>query len=76
MFKKLFGSGKDKIEETQYSANGAPEQEELIAVISAAVYALYAGSGITPKIRCVRPTGTRPIWAAAGLLENTRPFLP
>ena len=55
----------------------AADENELIAVITAAVYALYEGTGVTPRLRAVRPAaGARPIWATAGLLENTRPFLP
>ena len=50
---------------------------ELIAVISAAVSAMYDGSGKQFTIRSVRPArraGERPAWAAAGLRDNTRSF--
>ena len=48
---------------------------ELIAVISAAVAATYAGSGKTFAVRNVRPAaGARSVWAAAGVARNTRAF--
>lgn len=52
------------------------EDEALIAVIAAAVDAMYSGSGKRAVIRSVRPAaGTgRPVWASAGILENTRAF--
>lgn len=62
------------------SAPAAPaasvEDEELIAVISAAVALMYEGTGKTPVIRAVRPAsgGGRPAWAAAGIVQNTKAF--
>ena len=54
----------------------AAEDEEVIAGISAAVASMYEGTGKTPVIRVVRPVcaGARPIWSAAGLVQNTKSF--
>ncbi|MBE6830419.1 MAG: hypothetical protein E7519_09440 [Ruminococcaceae bacterium] len=48
--------------------------EETVAVISAAVYALYGASAgkVTGIRRSSQPS--RSAWGMAGLLENTRPF--
>ena len=60
------------------AAAAAPSQDEgeLIAVIAAAVDAIYAGSGKKAVIRNIRPatTGGRSAWAAAGLAQNVRSF--
>lgn len=52
------------------------DPDEIIAVIAAAVDAMYSGSGKRAVIRSVRPSATtgRPVWAAAGIFENTRAF--
>ena len=53
------------------------ESDEIIAVIAAAVDAMYADTGIKPVIRKIRPAvtkGVRSPWAAAGVFENTRAF--
>ena len=47
---------------------------EIIAVIAAAVATMYSDSGVKPIIKSVRRAGVRPVWAAAGIAENTRPF--
>lgn len=48
--------------------------DEVIAVIAAAVAAM-APAGCTYAVRRVeRARASRPVWAAAGVLENTRPF--
>ena len=47
---------------------------EIIAVIAAAVATMYEGSTVKPVIKSVRRAGVRPVWAAAGIAENTRPF--
>lgn len=60
------------------TAVGADVQnDELIAVIAAAVNAMYEGSGIKPRISRIRESGTRAQrspWATLGLIENTRAF--
>ena len=49
-------------------------REEVVAAISAAVMAM-APEGKQYVIRSVsRARGERPVWAAAGLAESTRPF--
>lgn len=47
--------------------------DEVIAVISAAVYSMY-GSKEKVRIRSVKRSGKRSAWANAGILDNTRPF--
>lgn len=54
--------------------DGVPD--EVVAVIAAAVAAM-SSEGTQYTIRRIRPAaahGTRPVWAAAGIAENTRPF--
>lgn len=47
--------------------------EEIVAVIAAAVSTLY-GSDRKVKIKSIKKAGGRSAWANAGVLENTRPF--
>ena len=48
--------------------------EEVIAVISAAVATMY-GSPEKARIKSIKKSsGGRSAWANAGLLDNTRPF--
>lgn len=61
----------------QIASPAAAEEGELIAVIAAAVSALYEGTGKQYAVRSVKPagrSGSRPVWATAGVWENTRPF--
>ena len=53
--------------------DGVPE--EVVAVIAAAVAAMSEGDTkyAVRRIRAVR-TASRPVWAAAGIAENTQPF--
>ncbi len=50
--------------------------DELIAVISAAVYAMYEGSGKKPVIRSIRPAARngKSAWAMAGIYNNIKSF--
>ncbi len=52
------------------------DNNEIIAVIAAAVTSMYEGSNVKPVIRAVKRSGspTRPVWTAAGIYENTRTF--
>ena len=54
----------------------AANNDEIIAVIAAAVAAMYEGSDVKPIIRKIKKsaTNTRPAWTAAGIFENTRAF--
>lgn len=54
--------------------DGVPE--EVVAVIAAAVAAMSDGSTryAVRRISPARSQGTRPVWAAAGIAENTQPF--
>ena len=47
--------------------------EEVVAVIAAAVAAVYGKSG-RAKIKSIKKAGGRSAWANAGVLDNTRPF--
>ena len=49
--------------------------EEIVAVIAAAVAAMSDGNKqyTVRRIRSAR-TNTRPVWAAAGIADNTQPF--
>lgn len=58
--------------ESAEAQDGIPE--EVIAVISAAVAAVY-GNDKKVRIKSVKKSGSRrTAWANAGVLENTRPF--
>ena len=54
--------------------DGVPE--EVVAVIAAAIAAMSDGTTryAVRRISTARTQGTRPIWAAAGILQNTQPF--
>ena len=53
---------------------GSNVSEEVVAAIAAAVMSM-APEGKQYVIRSVsRTRGERPVWAAAGLAESTRPF--
>lgn len=47
---------------------------EVIAVIAAAVATMYSGTNVKPVIKSVKRVGVRPVWASAGIADNTRPF--
>lgn len=47
--------------------------DEVVAVISAAVYSMY-GSSEKVKIKSIKRSSSRSAWANAGVLNNTRPF--
>ena len=53
------------------SSSGTPD--EVIAVISAAVYSMY-GSKQKVRIKSIKKSSSRSAWANAGVLRNTRPF--
>ena len=49
------------------------DEDELIAVISAAVYSVYSSSEV--RVKSIRKSGTRgSAWRNAGLADNVRPF--
>ena len=50
-------------------------EEEIVAVIAAAVAAMGAKAGkkmVLKSVKTAKPS--RPVWANAGIIENTRPF--
>ena len=55
----------------------AEDNDEIIAVIAAAVDAIYADTGVKPVIRRIKPSATkgkRSAWATVGVFENTQAF--
>lgn len=89
IFKSIDNSKKKKakaVEETKaaepvqaaaedVSAEAVNSDDELIAVISAAVAAYTDGEGFTIKsVRKHEGKRVRSAWSAAGITENTRPF--
>ena len=58
------------------SAQSVQDNDEIIAVIAAAVASMYDGTGTAAVIRSVRPSirPNRSVWSAAGIYENTRAF--
>lgn len=90
LFGKVFGGKKKAVKkdkaivtEVQVSPKKAPvpvaqasadADEEVVAVITAAIMA-FTGSGnfTIRKIARANQSG-RPVWAHAGIMENTRPF--
>ena len=72
------GDGEDDHEQPRVALSVAPpaketDDTELIAVLAAAVAAYSAQTGTPVRIRSIREDG-RPVWAAAGIYQNTRPF--
>ena len=63
----------ETVSETLSDCDGL--NQELVAVISAAVATLYIGSDKKPVIKAIkRAAGRRSAWANAGVLDNTRTF--
>ena len=57
------------------NATSYVDDDEVIAVISAAVAMMYEGTGKKAVIRSIRPsTGGRSAWANAGISDNVRDF--
>ena len=49
--------------------------QEVVAAIAAAVYTTTCGTHVVKSVRrAASPVSSRSVWAAAGLLESTRPF--
>lgn len=49
--------------------------DEIVAIISAAVYALYSGKKVKPVIKSIKNASSRrSVWAKAGIADNTRVF--
>ena len=84
MFGKIMGAvkGKEKTVAENKVSIPAPiyapqiDEDEIIAVIAAAVDAMYSGSGKKAVIRNIKPSvsGGRSAWAQAGLVDNVRAF--
>lgn len=73
--KKPSGTALDVTGRATSIAETAASDDEIIAVIAAAV-AVYTEKtgGAAPVIRSIRDEKGRPIWATAGLIRNTRAF--
>lgn len=53
----------------------AGESDEIVAVIAAAVEAVYGeGAAEIKSIKKAKSPSSRPTWSMAGIYENTRPF--
>ena len=50
------------------------DDEEIIAVITAAVYSLYEGTGVKPVIKAIRPSSSVNAWKLAGVQQNMKSF--
>ena len=52
------------------------EDDDIIAVIAAAVYTMYEGTGKRAIIRSIKPIASkgRTAWATAGLMNNIKSF--
>lgn len=88
LFGKVAGAGANAATEAKPAPKAVPAPaapapvvedgipEEVVAVIAAAVAAMSDGNTrfAVRRISASRPSGMRPVWAAAGLAENTRPF--
>lgn len=78
MFKKDKKKSDPPAKTTSYVAplKQNTDDGELIAVIAAAVDAIYDGTGKKAVIRSIKPAkiSRRSAWASAGLAENTRTF--
>lgn len=78
----LLNNNKPKIAKSENAAfvaapaKSIQDEDEIIAVIAAAVAAMYDGTGKSAVIRSVRPSikPNRSVWSAAGIYENTRAF--
>ncbi len=66
---------KNKVKATAAVAPTYDNDEEIIAVISAAVAMMYEGTGKTAVVRSIRPaSASRSAWAEAGRRNNVRAF--
>ena len=89
LFGKVAGAGANAATEAKPAPKAVPAPtvapapvvedgipEEVVAVIAAAVAAMSDGNTrfAVRRISASRPSGMRPVWAAAGIAENTRPF--
>lgn len=57
------------------AVSATADDDEIIAVISAAVAMMYEGTGKTAVVRSIRPSVSgRSAWANAGIRDNVRAF--
>jgi sodium pump decarboxylase gamma subunit len=61
----------EPVQSVPATTNGV--SDEVVAVISAAVYSMY-GSTDKVKIKSIKKSNGRSAWANAGVINNTRPF--
>ncbi len=63
------------VEEAPVASVSTNNELEIVAVISAAIAAMYSGSGKKPVIRSIKKSGSRrSAWASAGIADNTKSF--
>lgn len=67
---------KQSIKATTVMPTPSTEDEDIIAVIAAAVYSMYEGTGKKAVIRSIKPASStgRSAWATAGLYNNIKSF--
>ncbi len=62
-------------EETVAPVTASTNELEIVAVISAAISAMYSGTGKKAVIRSIKKSGSRrSAWASAGIADNTKSF--
>ena len=62
-------------ENTEIVPQQDDSEDEIVAVISAAIASLYQNSNVKPVIKSIKKSSSRrSSWAKAGISENTRAF--
>lgn len=65
----------DSKDEPQSNVVTDDDSDELVAVISAAVSAMYSNSKVRPVIKSIKKASSRrSSWAKAGIADNTKAF--
>ena len=65
----------DSKDEPQSNVVLHDDDDELVAVISAAVSAMYSNSKVRPVIKSIKKASSRrSSWAKAGIVDNTKAF--
>lgn len=67
---------KAEIKPVQVVSATTNEDDDIIAVIAAAVYSMYDGTGKRAIIRSIKPSSTsgKSAWSKAGLMNNIKSF--
>ena len=63
------------VPDVQSATVNVSDDEEVVAVISAAIAAIYQNSNVKPVIKSIKKVSSRrSSWATAGIVDNTRAF--